>query len=664
MSNRYKGGVISATPPTLAAGAGASGTWTLEQQMQATAAGLWPVNGPFYYIEDVFSTWLYEGNGATQTITNGINLSGNGGMVWVRNRSTDTGLSPVHDTVRGNTKRLSTNLTDGSVTLSSGIGVTGFTSTGFSVGTGTAYNAASNNFASWTFRKQAKFFDIVTWTGTGSAQNIPHNLGSVPGCIIVKNLDALTSWCVYHRSLGGTYVTFLNRDFASSTGYEYWANTDPTSSVFTVGNGNGTNGTGYNFVAYVFAHDAGGFGLNSTDNVISCGSFTTDGGGNATVNLGYEPQWILTKQSNATNSWGIYDTLRSWSFTAQKYLLPDTSDSEGTITATNFVPTATGFTTSSPFATSATYIYIAIRKGPMAIPTTGASVFTPAFVDGSTHTATFTPDSAWLFYLPGYNDGTNAYAETFTRLTGKGGLQPPNNRSTNTGRTGAWDSMTAFSGVYGSGAWMFKRAPGYHDVVCYTGTGTPTNFNHNLGVAPELMIVKRRDASSIWAVYAAPLASASTSYFELSTTDAVVTGNTTLWNSTAPTSTVFTIGASTNINTNGSTNVAYLFATLAGVSKVGSYTGTGALQTINCGFSGGARFVLIKRSDSTGDWYIYDSARGISSSSDPYLTLNTYNAEVTGTNYVDTTSVGFQVTAAAPAGINANGGTYIFLAIA
>jgi hypothetical protein len=129
---------------------------------------------------------------------------------------------------------------------------------------------------------------------------------------------------------------------------------------------------------------------------------------------------------------------------------------------------------------------------------------------------------------------------------------------------------------------------------------------------------------------------------------------------------VFSIGTdpSVNGNTGSPTYVAYLFATVSGVSKVGSYTGTGALQTVNCGFSSGARFVLIKRADSSGDWYLYDSAQGISSGNDPYLALNSINAQVTNTNYVDTDTTGFKVTAAAPAGLNANGGTYIFLAIA
>jgi hypothetical protein len=124
------------------------------------------------------------------------------------------------------------------------------------------------------------------------------------------------------------------------------------------------------------------------------------------------------------------------------------------------------------------------------------------------------------------------------------------------------------------------------------------------------------------------------------------------------------VGTAFATNNTGDTYVAYLFATCPGVSKVGSYTGTGALQTINCGFTSGARFILIKRTDTTGDWWTYNSLRGITSGNDPYMLVNSTAAEVGGTNYVDTTGVGFQVTAAAPAGLNASGGTYIFLAIA
>jgi len=136
-------------------------------------------------------------------------------------------------------------------------------------------------------------------------------------------------------------------------------------------------------------------------------------------------------------------------------------------------------------------------------------------------------------------------------------------------------------------------------------------------------------------------------------------------NLTAITSTSWTTGTNTGgANTSGGTHIAYLFATCPGVSKVGSYTGTGTTLQINCGFAAGARFVLIKRTDSTGDWYVWDTARGIVSGNDPYLLLNSTAAEVTSTDYIDPYSAGFEISSSAPAAINASGGSFIFLAIA
>jgi hypothetical protein len=176
-----------------------------------------------------------------------------------------------------------------------------------------------------------------------------------------------------------------------------------------------------------------------------------------------------------------------------------------------------------------------------------------------------------------------------------------------------------------------------------------------------LVIAKNRSTTAAWPVY---ISSASTSdYLLLNQTYALDTSPY-VWGSSSPTSTNFYVGDDTRTNGSGYTYVLYLFATCAGVSKVGSYTGTGTTKQIDCGFTAGSRFVLIKRTDSTGDWYVWDSVRGITSGNDPYVFLNDNVAEVTNTNYVDTHSTGFQVTAAAPAALNASGGTYIFLAIA
>jgi hypothetical protein len=676
MSTKYPGGFITKSPvaPTTTA---ASGIWTLDQQQQAQKAGTWP--SPPIFIEDLFSTYLYTGNGSTQTITNGIDLSTKGGLVWIKSRSNALSHSLI-DTARGQNKILFSNLTDAQTTSDPATGLTSFDTTGFSLGpsytNGTNSNGVTN--VSWTFRKQPKFFDIVTYTGNGtSGRTIAHNLGSAPGFMIVKVTSTTDQWCIYHRSQGATkYGLFTTAAFDTYSGT--WNNTEPTSTVFTVGNDAFVNASGRTYVAYLFAHDAGGFGLTGNDNVISCGSVTYDSTNGNTINLGYEAQFVILKSATAVTQWYMQDIMRGMASGPESgaRLFPNLSSAEDA----SFVvgPTATGFNIKPGFFSNGNnVIYIAIRRGPMKTPTVGTSVFDPEIYTGDNSntrviTTGFPPDMVWtgtrangsrrvgdrlrgLFTNPGPVSTTSSLSdEQFDSYS----LPLMSGWQTGNG-TVRFENSTGVDYVLHA----FRRAPGFFDTVCYTGTGTPTNFTHNLGVTPELMIVKRRDGSSIWAVYAAPLASAATKYLQLNETDGELTVSL-LWNNTAPTSTVFTIGASSNINTVGSTNVAYLFATLADISKVGSYTGTGALLTVNCGFTSGSRFVLIKRTDSTGGWYFYDSARGITSGNDPYLLINSSTAEVTGTNYVDTDTTGFKVTAAAPAELNANGGNYIFLAIA
>jgi hypothetical protein len=215
--------------------------------------------------------------------------------------------------------------------------------------------------------------------------------------------------------------------------------------------------------------------------------------------------------------------------------------------------------------------------------------------------------------------------------------------------------------------WFFRRAPSFMDVVCHIGDGTTNRqISHNLGFKPEMLISKSRsNGSAFWMVQHKSLVD-QTSYLILSSTDKEAFGGG-LTNFSNTTSTYFLgKGGSANYQANvtSQTYVSYLFATAAGVSKVGSYTGTGTTLQIDCGFTAGARFVLIKRTDDVGDWYVWDTARGIIAGDDPYLLINTENAETTNTDYIDTYSAGFEISSTAPAAINASGGTYIFLAIA
>jgi hypothetical protein len=204
--------------------------------------------------------------------------------------------------------------------------------------------------------------------------------------------------------------------------------------------------------------------------------------------------------------------------------------------------------------------------------------------------------------------------------------------------------------------YFMRRAPGFFDQVCYTGTGSDLTVNHNLGVVPELAIMRLRSSTANWAVSAIN----DTKALYLNSTQTAQ--NYSFFNSRS--ATTVNMKGDSDFNTSGGTAIMYLFASCPGVSKVGTYTGTGATQVINCGFTGGARFVLIKSTSASGAWYVWDSARGIVSGNDPYLALNSTAAEVTNTDWVDTAASGFELSNAGGNLANSSGVSYIFLAIA
>jgi hypothetical protein len=639
------------------------------------------------YIESCFSTYLYTGTAAALTITNNIDLSTKGGLVWLKPRASNASGNShqLFDTSRGVQKYLQTNATAAQATASSGRSLTAFNTTGFSLGLDyNGENTSGITYASWTFRKQPKFFDVVTWTGNGdTSRTLTHSLGSVPGCIIVKNTSNTSDWCVSHRSLSSSdSFVKLNTTVAESTGFSPFPNTAqgglPTSTQFIVRNPtiNPMNTSGHTYVAYIFAHDAGGFGLTGTDNVISCGSFNTGAGDDVTVSLGYEPQWVMVKATNAAYSWEMYDNMRGMGNTFLSNLDPNLTQADNyQSTSTGCVPNATGFRSSAYWGANTNLIYIAIRRGPMKVPTTGTSVFSPIAVNamqGTQQTTNFPVD----MQLIANRGGETRNFSAVDRLRGVS----TNTTSKYLGSITSSTAAESTSVVFATQNWnstgfqvsantaettalfhSFKRAPSFMDVVCYTGTGANRTVNHNLGAVPQLMIVKMRSAVENWIVYSTTTGNTKISF--LNVTNAPIT-DIAFWNNTTPTASVFTVGTDTAVNGSGTTYVAYLFATCAGVSKVGSYTGTATTKQIDCGFTAGARFVLIRRTDSTGAWYVWDTARGIIAGNDPYLLLNSTAAEVTSTDYIDTYSAGFELSSTAPAAINASGGTFIFFAVA
>jgi hypothetical protein len=621
-------------------------------------------------IEDVFSTYLYTGNGSTQTITNDIDLAGEGGLVWIKSRSAATD-NFLFDTLRGTNNEINSNTTQAAATLANS--VTAFNADGFSLGSAAGINVSAATYASWTFRKAERFFDVVTYTGNNvQGRSISHNLGTEPGVILVKITSGTSdNWVVYHRSIGAGKFLKLNATDAQLSSVAVFP-TIPTDSVFYVGNDSAVNWSGGTYVAYLFAHDPLGPSGDGSDGLISCGSYTGNGSTTGPViDLGWEPQWLLVKRSNSTSDWSIIDTMRG--FTAagadDERLIANTIDSTQSL-GSALALTPTGFSLTSTIAelnaSGGTYIYIAIRRGPMREPTSGTEVFQPVAYTGTGAARDMTASlggSPDLVYIRNRSGSDNPF---YTKLSGIGKYLWTNSTAAEASYTNevtGWlnngyrlttnnvNSVNSLGANYVTH--MFRRAPGFFDVVAYTGDGTLNPIGHNLTVNPELIIFKRRASVQDWWV----IHYATDKSLRLNTTAAGTTADASIYGPVTPTTFV------PYLNTSGLTHISYLFASLPGISKVGSYTGNGSSQTINCGFTTGARFVLIKRTDSTGDWYVWDTARGIVTGNDPHLSLNTTAAEVTTNDTIDPASSGFIVNQVAATNVNVSSASYIFMAI-
>lgn len=505
--------------------------------------------------------------------------------------------------------------------------------------------------------------------------------------IIVKRTNTSENWRVYHKNslllqlnTSGAEVNALANYFGDGT-----SAVPPTSSVFTVGASNNISASTY--VAYLFAHDT------DADGMIQCGGFTTVTSSD-NITLPWEPQFLILKDiENSSSDWLMLDTMRGWANgSTDSFLKANLSDFESTTGYGH--PQANGFQIQG-LALERTYIYLAIRR-PNKPPTIGTEVFMPTVYTGTNTdnrliNTTIAPDMVWLRQRNGSGSGYPGFV-VGDRLRGQPWLTTGSNVN-ELAAPDALDRQLVSSSEYGtsfssmSGVWVgnrsgsfsdgfnananttannhialaFKRAPGFFDIVCYTSTGsTNRQLTHNLSTVPELVIMKGRSVAYGWGVYHASLGRDKYLYLNSGAGDVTEAG---VWTSTAATSTTFNVNESTFALTNGSTAVLYLFATLPGISKVGSYTGTGTSQTIDCGFSTGARFVLIKRTDSTDDWYVWDTARGIVAANDPHLSLNSIASEVTIYDSVDPDNSGFIVNQNAKTNINVNAATYIYLAI-
>ena len=653
---------------------------TIERKVGMGIAGQ-PTGGAVN-VADVFSTYLYTGTGANRSIVNGIDLAGEGGMVWFKDRNT-TNDHMVFDTERGVNKYIFPSYTGAEGTAGGANALKAFNSDGFDLGSfGAAINPNNQPIVSWTFRKAPKFFTCLTYTGNSVAgRALSHDLGAAPAMVMIKCTSDAGDWLVWHKNGGGggvTQTTFhLNTTAAGvGTNYIFYGGTGALTDTTFGGLGpyDYSNESGKTYVAYLFADNSA---EDADDQMIKCGSYT---GNNSNigpyVSLGWEPQFVLIKSTQGTDAWVMFDSMRGLpegrsNASSKRILSPNSSSGEGgtnsgiSVDPDGFHITGVGGQTND---NNYTYIYMAIRAPMMKKPSAATEVFNISTYGANRNNSTtdtfyagFPVDMA-LKKNPVTGNANNFVS---TRMLGTSDLSTNHNGAERTGETEeVFDSNTHWNNAAGTStnnySWMWKRAKGYFDVVAYKGTGSPRTLVHSLGVVPEMIVCKSRSTTGGWQTY--HKTTGNTKYLYWNQNYPAQTSSS-VWNNTTPTDSVFTVGNGGELNGNNIRYVAYLFATLAGISKVGSYTGTGSDINVDCGFSAGARFILIKRTDATGeDWIYYDTVRGIVAGVDPFLKLNETNQQNAGNDGVDPLSSGFTVTSSS--GNNTSGGTYIFYAIA
>jgi len=322
-----------------------------------------------------FNTLLYTGNSTARSLT-GVGFQPD--WVWIKSRS-NTYHHELFDSVRGATKGLNSNRTNAEETRS---GITSFDSDGFSLGTAGRENNNGDTKVAWNWKAGNSSgssnsngsitstvsvstdagFSILSYTGTGSNATIGHGLGSVPAWIITKNRDATQPLRIYHKALGATFGMILNDTSVKDDDNTAWNDTEPTSSVFSVGSSANTNNSSDDFIAYCFAEKTG---------YSKFGSYVGNGNADGTfIYTGFKPAWVLIKRTDGgTDNWNLYDNKRLGYNTNYSFLIANENNAENTTTSTaNLDILSNGFkirgSTGHTNTSGGIYIFMAFAESP------------------------------------------------------------------------------------------------------------------------------------------------------------------------------------------------------------------------------------------------------------------------------------------------------------
>ena len=679
--------------------------------------------------EEVFSINMIQGDGGSgQAIVNGIDLSGEGGLVIFKG-NTDGSSDPCwYDTVRGNGKLLKGDSAAVESTNSSNPWTS--TSTGFNTGDnfGGSENDSGERSTALTFRKCKGFFDIVQYEGTGSTQAINHSLGSTPGFIVIKNMDAdFTGWNGWHRSLGNNKRLNLSGIGEAVTDTSVWNNTAPTATQFTVGSSNECNNNNNTYIAYLWGHNDASFGTDKDQPIIHCGSYTGTGTqwNNTLTGFGFSPQFIMTRKYDGGGSSGpliCHDYINGLTATGNSkagsfYTIAGTSASmEGDASSDYGAPNDDGFKIKATGANSnqnnENYIYIAIGKPTMDKDDyeNQGYTFTANYVCRDKISSGSSPafkidDPGWapdFSYCRGYG-GSNQFYST-ARLNGKDTRQMKQGNTTweteydqetdedwrfgSTGKSmttstaspsqsGYYD--TSRSGSYYSGM-MWRKFPKSFSSTTWKGNGSQETHDHGLGTTPEMIAIGTIDGSKpfyFWHSSFAQQGYGNQYFLNWASNEQVEDSGS---GQITVTSTQYTPNTE---DSSGKGNNQYwggFWATVPGITKVGYYTGNDATHhSIDCGFQYGTKFLMLKRLDSTqtsgnGRWVILSNLSDGQTNSNWALRSQSQNSSKGFyTSYQGDVSFNYQTLRSqssgfalrsSASGFNTNNNKFIFYAVA
>ena len=328
-----------------------------------------------------FDTSIWTGNATSRDIT-GLEFKPD--LVWIKSRS-GAYHHGLFDVIRGANKVVKSS--DIAVEATWTQQLMSFNDGGFSLGdnsdSGNYANINTGNYVAWSWKaggagvsnsdgsitstvsaNTEAGFSIVTYTGTGSNATVGHGLNEAPQVLFVKTRSSADHWAVYHRSLGNTKIIYLNLANTPATSSNYWNNTTPTSTVFSIGNDNKTGKSGDNYVAYCW-HEVPGYS--------KIGGYTGNGNSNGTyVHLGFRPACIIIKNTTTNTSWVIYDNKRSPTNVVDEVLFPNGTSVSGTTGDNEVDFLAKGFkyraAANKVNSGSKDYVYMAFAEQPNPTP--------------------------------------------------------------------------------------------------------------------------------------------------------------------------------------------------------------------------------------------------------------------------------------------------------